>query len=161
MRKKGFQAEYTAQRNEELRRALKRAILSPDSRSLDHSYELAVATPASRFWVGERHAADILNAMKRGKQLRNMKPKTRAMYEELYRRASAYLRKHPAASMAEAAFEAVNSPAPEFYLTPMSAKVILSRARIRARARLRSLSPLPYPFNRWALPETVNHPIQN
>lgn len=122
-------AEYTVQRNRELKQALRMALGRRDCLTLDDCYQAAVSMPATRFWVGERRAADVLGEMRRGRQFRNMKPKTRAMYEELHRRATAFLRKHPSATMADAAFEAVNSPAPEFYLTPKSARVILSRAR--------------------------------
>lgn len=132
MKRIGTVAEYAAQRNQELKQALRTALGRRDCHTLEDCYKAAVAMPASRFWVGERRAADVISLMRRGRQLRNMKPKTREMYMELHRRAMAYMRANPQAGIAEAAFEAVNSPAPEFYITPKSARVILSRARNRS-----------------------------
>lgn len=135
MKKIGSVAEFGRQRNEELMAAFHAAMRDPGLRSLDDMFKAAAKAPASRFWVSERRATEVVSAMMRGVPLERMTPKRRDMYKELYRRALLYIKEKPGCSLYDAVFAAVNSPAPEFYLTPKSARVILYRFR-RSAARV-------------------------
>jgi len=133
MKKIGSVAEFGHMRDAELLSAFRRAVAGSRVAATSEYYRLAVATPASRFWVSERRASEVIGQMLRGRSIAGMTPMRQKMYRELYRRAVAYRASHPGATIYEATFEAVNSPAPEFYLTPLSAKIILCRHRARLR----------------------------
>lgn len=129
MKKIGSVAEFGKQRNEELLAAFRKAMGDPKLRTLDDIFMAAASSPASRFWVSERRAGEVISHLMKGGSIERMLPKRREMYEEILRRTLAYMKKHPRASVTDAVFEAVNSPAPEFYLTYKSTRVILYRSR--------------------------------
>lgn len=127
MKKKGNVAEYGRQRNEELKRTVRRMALSGECKSSDDIFSRAAGAPATRFWVGERRAYEVISGMMRGKSIDYMKPMTRRMYNEIYARVKRLLSLDSSIGLEEAVFRVVNSPAPEFYLTAGSARVIMSR----------------------------------
>ncbi len=72
--------------------------------------------------------------MMRGVAPDNMMPQKLKMYEEILRRVEGIRARKPGHPLSDAVFEAVNSPAPEFYLTDDSARVIIYRLRARRKA---------------------------
>ncbi len=129
MKKKGAVSDFGKQRNEELRRAFKAQLHLIGEIPTAELFARAARMPASRFWVSERRAAEVVSKMLKGDRLPGMNPKKREMYMEIFLRAREHLRREPEITVTEATFRAVNSPAPEFYLTPKSARVIIYRIR--------------------------------
>ncbi|MDE6026805.1 MAG: hypothetical protein K2G23_01880 [Muribaculaceae bacterium] len=129
MKKIGSVSEFGSLRDQELWLAYRRAIASTGVVSSDILYELTASSPASRFWVSERRASEVMGAMIRGISISFMSPTRQEMYRELFRRFIDYRAQNPQSSIYEATFNAVNSPAPKFYLTPKSVKVILYKYR--------------------------------
>ena len=100
---------------------------------LREMFGAAAARPASRFWVSETRAAIVIGAMMRGHEPERMYRKRREMFEEIYRRVREKMAADPALLMTHAVNQTVYEPAPEFYLTPESARSIIYRIRQRRR----------------------------
>lgn len=129
MKKKGAVSDFTKQRNEELKNAFKAQLYLLGTIPTEELFTRAAKMPASRFWVSERRAAEVISKMLKGDMMFGMNPKKREMYIEILIRVREEMRREPGITVTEATFRAVNSPAPEFYLTPKSARVIIYRIR--------------------------------
>lgn len=125
MKKIGSVCEFNAERNRELVRAYFRTTPIEGEPDGMRRFQAAAESPASRFWVSERRAAEVVRGMMKGMSIAHMSRKRREMFMEIFRRTREYMERHPGVALEEAAFEAVNSPAPEFYLTAGSARVII------------------------------------
>lgn len=137
MKKKGSTSDFARQRDRELYESFKQVLATSRGVALRDMFGMAAARPASRFWVSEERAAAVIGAMMRD----GVEPATagmfagrRAMYEELFSRVIAKMTADPSLCMTHAVGEAVCEPAPCFYLTDKSAKVIIYRIRRRAAA---------------------------
>lgn len=129
MKKKGCSAEFAPQRDAELLRAFKNCLhLLGDVPQLVF-YRRIAASPSSRFWVSEKRAAEVVAKIMKGDQLVGMIPKRREMFFEIFRRVDQLRCDNPKLSIAEATFQVVNSPAPEFYITEKSARQLLYKIR--------------------------------
>lgn len=139
MKKAGSTSDFTEARNKELLRAVRRLVMDPSCKSMTQVYARAVMEPCSRFWVSERRAAEVISKMLHGDD-RDWKsvPLRSKMYRELCRRVTAWREENPGHHLSDAVFAAVNSQAPEFYLTPESAMVIVSRIMKRNAERRRA-----------------------
>lgn len=136
MKKTGSTSDFSKQRDKELYARFLDLLRSPGETPLRDLFGMAASKPASRFWVSERRAADVIGAMLSGKgeaTREKMYPKRREMYDELLRRVKALMLERPGLCMTHAVDEAVNSEAPEFYMTPESARCIIYRIRRRMR----------------------------
>lgn len=106
----------------------------------------AVSQPAPRFWVSESRAKDIVSEMKRGrwkgKKVTTRERLARCLYERYVE-----LRKlKPKESILSLMMDIVNSPAPESFLCPQSAVVILCRHKKKIReGRKLDVSPSKLP----------------
>ena len=129
MKKKGAVSDFTKQRNEELKNAFKAQLYLLGTIPTEELFTRAAKMPASRFWVSERRAAEVISKMLKGGMMFGMNRKKREMYIEILIRVKEEMRREPGITVTEATFRAVNSPAPEFYLTPKSARVIIYRIR--------------------------------
>ena len=129
MKKVGSVAEFGQQRNDELWLAYRRAIASSGVVSTEILYEMTAESPTSRFWVSERRASEVIGAMLRGISISFMSPLRQQMFSEIFRRFLVYREKFPKSTIYEATFHAVNSPAPKFYLTPKTVKILLYKIR--------------------------------
>lgn len=142
MRKHGSGFEYEIERNRDLLRARREALASKDdSVSI---YRQIVSMPSRRFWVSEERASIIISRMiKYGvDSINKMQPKKQEMFLEIYRRVCLIMTLRPNDSLYKIVFDVVNQPAPEFYLTSGSAKVIIHRIIKRCRQRgLKKLQP--------------------
>lgn len=76
--------------------------------------------PSVRFWVSEERAAIVVGKMLRGEKLEKMRPLKKEMYEEICRRVKELQEKEPGMSIYQCCIQVVNSPAPKFYMTPLS-----------------------------------------
>lgn len=144
MKHKGALMEYSKERSDDLMRAYDEYIKSCNFIRMSDVYNNIVNMPARRFWVSDIRAALVVSAMIRGEaHLEAMWDLKREMYEEIYRRVIE-LRKHcPKSSISELCAMVVVQPAPKFYLTPGSAKMMVCKARKewirRKQQRLRLL----------------------
>lgn len=144
MKKKGCTSDYTADRNRELHRNFLHILRTARDMPLREMFGAAASCRASRFWVSERRAADVIGRMLRGDRLENMLPKRREMFEEICRRVRAHMAADPTLCMTHAVDRVVFEEAPEFYMTSESVRTVIYKMRARARAvrRLRAaLSP--------------------
>lgn len=134
MRKPDAVSEYKLMRDKELTEIFRRMVMDParsGSRPLRELYGFAARQPASRFWVSEERATVVIRDRLAGRaDFSGMKPESRRMFTEILNRVRPVLARAPGMPVARAVREVVNGPAPEFYLTPLSAKVIIY-ARIR------------------------------
>jgi len=151
MKKRGSTSDFTGQRDRELYTAFLEELSTSRDIPLRDIFARAAARPASRFWVSERRAADVIGAMLRGANpdtVEKMYPRRREMYGEILRRVRAKMEADPALCMTHAVDATVCEPAPSFYLTDESARCIIYRIRRRVRAaRLLNSKRRPLQFN--------------
>lgn len=129
MKKLGSKSDFIPQRNKELLDAFKQELYQLGSISNDRIFSRAAHRTASRFWVSEQRAAVVVSKMMKGDNLQSMNRKKREMYFEIFRRVMDLRKKNPKTTIYDAVFEVVNSPAPEFYLTDKSARVLIYQIR--------------------------------
>lgn len=138
MKKQGSISDFMEERDTELRDLfLSRSGREAALYTTDHLLERAVKSPSSRFWVDPERARDILSRYsKDAHALDRMLPGRRAMYEALYARYASIRESKPLASMIECVTEAVYSEAPEFFLTPWTARrIVFKRNRRKTNTR--------------------------
>lgn len=122
--------EYSQERSDDLMRAYDEYIQSCDYIRMPEVYNNIVNMPSRRFWVSDIRAALVISAMMRGEaRLDKMCASKREMYEEIYRRVAIMREKHPSKTTSELCAMVVIQPAPKFYLTPGSAKIMVCKAR--------------------------------
>ena len=125
----GSYVAYEQARNSDLMRAYETVFNAHRGAKKEEIYKMVVEMPSSRFWVSEERAATIVLNIIKGDKLESMKPKKRLMYFEIYRRVMEAKKKNPDAPISYLTFDVVSSPAPQFYLTPQSAKTIISKIK--------------------------------
>lgn len=131
MKKKDIGAyfEYEEARNADLMKVFRRVRAAYPDVSLHEIYRRVVEEPSERFWVSEERASIVISAMTKGDRLEKMHDTKREMYFEIYSRVLEMRKSRPEDSIYDLTFDAVNSPAPKFYLTPGSAKVIIHKIK--------------------------------
>lgn len=130
MKHKGALMEYSHERSDDLMRAYDEYISSCRYIHMPEVYHSIVNMPSRRFWVSDIRAALVISAMMRGELLLDkMCQSKREMYEEIYRRVVIMREKHPDKTISELCAMVVIQPAPKFYLTPGSAKIMVCKAR--------------------------------
>lgn len=125
----GSYFENEEARNRDLMRAFNAQLAIKKNRSMSDVYKATVNSPSERFWVSEERAAIVISNMMRGDTLEGMGRTKRTMYYEIFHRVRKLRKLRPSDSIYNLTFEVVNSPAPQFYLTPGSAKVIIYKIR--------------------------------
>ena len=131
MKHKGSKFEYEEERDKDLMRAYREQIAICDTIVLSEIFTKVVLMPASRFWVSEERACIVIGKMMRGDLLHKLRPTTREMYLEIYRRVCSIKKEQPNKPLSEIVFHVVGQPAPQFYLTPDSARVIVTKIKRR------------------------------
>lgn len=131
MKHKGSAFEYERQRDENLLRVYRTLMGTLAVTSQYEIYCKTIASPADRFWVSEERAVAVIASMSSDYNgtLKKMLPQKQRMYTEIYKRTMKLLKANRGMSRAEAVTEVVQSPAPEFYLTPGSVAVILCKIK--------------------------------
>lgn len=130
MKHKGAIMEYSKERMDDLMRAYDEYISSCDYIRMPEVYKMIVNMPSRRFWVSDIRAALVISAMIRGEtDLNTMWPLKKEMYEEIYSRVLTLQEKHPELTISELCAKVIAQPAPKFYLTPGSAKIMVCKAR--------------------------------
>ncbi len=144
MKPHGSHFEYENQRNDNLMAVYHEIIVKANYVRMPDIYEKVANSPSRRFWVSEERAAIVVSAMMRGDKLKNMRQLKREMYNEIYKRAMKLREEHPFMPISQLVAIVVEQPAPKFYLTPGSAKVLICKIRKqwyyqRTKRRLRHL----------------------
>lgn len=136
--------EYAAERLDDLMRAYYEYIAGCRYIRMAEVYRVIVAMPSRRFWVSDVRATKVVCAMLAGDNVTaRMRPLKREMFEEIFRRAVDLHSRRPALSMHACCSIVISEPAPKFYLTPGSAKIMICKARkIWARKTLQRLRRL-------------------
>lgn len=129
MKHKGNKFEYEADRNRDLMRVYREQLASCSQIIPSEIFCNVVSQPSSRFWVTEWRCAIVLSRMFNGDDLSNMRPNNREMYQEIFARAQKMRQQDPSVSYFMMAFTIIHQPAPRFYLTPDSARVIITRCK--------------------------------
>lgn len=129
MKNVGAIFEYEEERNKDLMRAYKEQLASHENKDLQSVLNRVVDMPSKRFWVSEERAAIVISEMMRGKGLKVKGKVKREMYNEIYRRVVELKKSHSGMSVYDLTFMVVTGPAPKFYLTPGSAKVIIHKVK--------------------------------
>ena len=144
MKPRGSHYEYEDQRNDNLMEVYHEIIVKANHVRMPDVYEKVANSPSRRFWVSEERATIVVSSMMRGDSLDRMRPLKREMYNEIYRRAMALRDKHPKMPISQLVAQVFEQPAPKFYITPGSAKVLICKIRKewyyqRTKRRLRHL----------------------
>lgn len=129
---KGSKFEYEEQRNQNLLKVYRKVMAVADYSTLQPDiFKLVVMSESERFWVSEERADAVLCKMLRNGHaaLKNMYPLKRKMYKEIFERTMEMMKENPKMTRMEAISVVLAGPAPEFYLTPCSARVILCKAK--------------------------------
>lgn len=130
MKHKGARMEYAKERMDDLMKVYDEYISSCRYVRMPDVYNKIVNMPSSRFWVSDIRASQVICSMMRGQaHLEEMRPLKREMYEEIYRRVMELRKIHPEETISELCAIVVAQPAPKFYLTPGSAKIMVCKVR--------------------------------
>ena len=133
MKKKGTISQLKHERDEDIMRAYLQELAGRPHILLPEVLKAVVSSPSKRFWVTSERAAIVIYNMMKGDKLENMRPLKRKMFREIYRRVMKLRKNYPQLSISILTEQVVAEPAPEFYITWQSAKVIISRIRKRRR----------------------------
>ncbi len=131
MKKTGSGFEYMKERDADLLNAYRKCISSCGNIELSKIWTHMSRMPSSRFWVSEERASIVMAKMFRGDMLNEMTPTKREMYHELFSRVVKIRQEKPELSMLCACAIAVNTPAPKFYMTPLTIRENCYRAKRR------------------------------
>ena len=129
MKHNGALMEYADERMKDLMRVYDEYISSCDYIRMPEVYSKIVNMQSSRFWVSDIRAIQVIYAMMRGSTLKEMRPLKREMFEEIFKRVMDMKNKHPDMSIRDCCTSVISRPAPKFYLTPGSAKIMVCKAR--------------------------------
>lgn len=134
MRKTGSVCDYVAERNRELALAYRQCIVKCRKIKMWDTLKEVVNMPSSRLWISEPRAAAVIREYLSGKRC-GSKSRRSPLYAEVWRRYQKLAAERPDDSFDDIVYDVVNSPAPKFYLTAGSAKVILCKFRCAGRHR--------------------------
>ena len=129
MKHHGAIMEYAEERIKDLMRAYDEYISSCVHIRMPDVYAAIVNMESMRFWVSEIRASKVIYAMLRGVPLKGMRPLKREMFEEILKRVLDLKKRRPELTIRECCCIVVAQPAPKFYLTPGSAKIMVCKAR--------------------------------
>ena len=120
MKHLGSYFDYEQERNEDLMRAYHEDLAACEVICLPEVWERIANMPSARFWVSEERAAVVIGKMMKGDRLTNMRALKREMFYEIFHQVKILQEAHPQMSLYQCCIKVVNSPAPKFYMTPLS-----------------------------------------
>ena len=129
MKKKGNRCDYTVSRNEELVEAFRKR-LGKKSVNVKDIFSDLTRAGASRFYISEERAFRLVRAMLNGEPIPGYDlfiPQRRRLLQDIARLTEELMEGNPGMSLRDAVYQAVNSPAPSFYLTTGSIRTIIYR----------------------------------
>lgn len=128
MKQPGTKIEYSEERVRDLMRVHDEYIDTCKHIRMTELYKTIVDKPSKRFWVSETRCALVVSAMIRGEDiLDSMWPTKKEMFQELYNRVVVLKKLYPDKTMIELCTMAIYQEAPKFYLSPGTAKVMISK----------------------------------
>jgi len=125
----GSVLEYSDERITALMLEYERYIVSCAYIRMSEVFEYIVNQPCRRFWVSEIRAAVVIADMLKGDKLTKMHSAKREMFQEIYNRVIRLRSKNPGMSLYQLVSIVIQQPAPKFYLSPSSAKIMFYKAR--------------------------------
>lgn len=125
----GSTLEYSDERIDALMSEYERYIASCKYIRMAEVFEYIVNQPCRRFWVSEIRAAVVIADMLKGNPLNNMHSAKKEMFREIYNRVMTLRNKNPGMSIYQMVSTVIQQPAPKFYLSPSSAKIMFYKAR--------------------------------
>ena len=125
----GSTLEYTEERITALMQEYDRYIASCNHIRMTEVFTHIVNQPCSRFWVSNIRAAVVIARMLKGGRLKDMRPSKREMFQEIFKRVCLLKDLRPSVSLSQLVAEVVAQPAPKFYLSPSSAKIMVYKAK--------------------------------
>ena len=131
----GSTLEYSGERIAALMLEYEKYIASCSHIRMSEVFEHIVNQPCSRFWVSEVRAAVVVAAMLRGDSLAGMHPAKKEMFSEIFRRFLLMRSDFPERSLSRLVSHIITQPAPKFYLSPSSAKIMFYKAKKEWYAR--------------------------
>lgn len=137
----GSTLEYTEERITALMEEYDRYIASCEYIRVSEVFDHIVNQPCRRFWVSNIRAAVVVARMLKGCKLKNMRPSKKEMFQEIFRRVCKMKEQFPSMSLFQLVAEVVAQPAPKFYLTASSAKIMVYKAKKEWYARKRQRMP--------------------
>lgn len=137
MKNFGSVFEYEQERNNNLLRLYHQLISEVKFICSEEIYRKMADSPSDRFWVSEERALIVVLQIMKGDTLIGMGKNKRDMFFEIYRRATIMKQKYPTLSLTKIMFKVVRQPAPKFYLTEGSIKVIISKIKSKWYERRR------------------------
>lgn len=137
----GSTLEYTEERITALMEEYDRYIASCEYIRMSEVFDHIVNQPCRRFWVSNIRAAVVVARMLKGCKLKNMRPSKKEMFQEIFRRVCKMKEQFPSMSLFQLVAEVVAQPAPKFYLTANSAKIMVYKAKKEWYARKRQRMP--------------------
>lgn len=140
----GANMEFSEERLENLMRVYDDYITSCEYIKMPEVYKHIANAPADRFYVSDVRASVVVSDMLQGKPLPSMRPLKREMFEEISRRVVKLREQHPTWTLRKLCTVVVEQPAPKFYITPGSAKIMVCKARRQwIRKKMQRLSHFP------------------
>ena len=128
--KKGRFFEYRDERNSDLLRVFREYVMSsPEEESMEVVYQRIVESKSKRFWVSEEQASKVISYMMKGNNIDYMGNNKKRMFEEIYSRVMKLRIENPDMRIFRLVEIVVAQEAPCFYMTPGSAKVIISQIK--------------------------------
>lgn len=125
MKDYGCTFEYEKERNADLMRAYRVCLAGfKGFINIETLFASLVEMPSRRFWVSDQRATIVVSNMMKGMSLSKMKPMKQEMFREIYRRVMEMKKEFPERTVFQLTSRVVEQPAPKFYLTPESARVI-------------------------------------
>lgn len=137
MKNFGSVFEYEQERNNNLLRLYHQLISEVKFICSEEIYRKMADSPSDRFWVSEERALIVVLQIMKGDTLLGMGKNKRDMFFEIYRRVTIMKQKYPTLSLTKIMFKVVRQPAPKFYLTEGSIKVIISKIKSKWYERRR------------------------
>lgn len=129
----GSYFEYENERNQDLMRAYKEQLsqqyCSDKPILLKNVFEKIAEMPSKRFWVSEERATIVVSGIMKGDMLEKAGQMKKEMFFEIYKRVMELMEHKPHLMLPELVTIVCNQPAPKFYLTPKSIKVIISKIK--------------------------------
>ena len=123
-----------SERDQDLLRAYKEVIEEVSYPFCLHDVlEMTVRKPAKRFYSSTKYAYMCIKSMKEGHQVRYQQKEKEKMISEVWERVLIEERNYPDMKLDRIVELIMDRPAPEFYLKPSSAKVILCKAKQKQR----------------------------
>lgn len=134
--------EYARERLADLMRAYREYAATHPIVRMEEAARAVVGMPSARFWVTDERAAAVVRLIMDDRGvLRAMRRTKRRMYAEICRRVAALRERDPEKSLMQLCAAVVRQPAPEFYIAPGTARVLICRGRKLFRNERRQKPP--------------------